>query len=260
MASQQRNAGAMIRASSFGAMSRELRARAGRVEESGAAPQAQSEAKAEPSGPSRRRSSSSAAERRSSGARRHSRSEPSPALPANWNDLVALSPQVILDRLTKGVEKGRCWLDPPKVRKADGTPPATRGPRGPPHVATPDTAESVESTTEVATVQGGEGTPEQLRQPEISGAPLAGQTAVQDAAKPVLTAPTAPEPQAEAGPPCNLTPQLLAAPKWGRAYAGDQSVSRIEAEAMLQRLSVSSNLDEVRRLRKLLDEQHSDVK
>ncbi|CAK9009478.1 unnamed protein product [Durusdinium trenchii] len=126
MASQQRNAGAMIRASSFGAMSRELRARAGRVEESGAAPQAQSEAKAEPSGPSRRRSSSSAAERRSSGARRHSRSEPSPALPANWNDLVALSPQVILDRLTKGVEKGRCWLDPPKVRKADGTPPATR--------------------------------------------------------------------------------------------------------------------------------------
>eukprot|EP00913_Durusdinium_trenchii_P004682 g4347.t1 len=68
------------------------------------------------------------------------------------------------------------------------------------------------------------------------------------------------DPQAEAGPPCNLTPQLLAAPKWGRAYAGDQSVSRIEAEAMLQRLSVSSNLDEVRRLRKLLDEQHSDVK
>ncbi|CAL1145360.1 unnamed protein product [Cladocopium goreaui] len=77
--------------------------RAARIEEWGAAGARQrgsDDAKV-----SRTRSSSTAGR---VGPRRPS--EPAAVAAGNWNELVALSPQVLLDRLTKGVEKGRSWL------------------------------------------------------------------------------------------------------------------------------------------------------
>ncbi|CAJ1460053.1 unnamed protein product [Effrenium voratum] len=143
----------------------------------------------------------------------------------NWNDLVA-SPQVLLDRFAQGVERGRSWFDFA----------AKEAPRP---LVCPEAKED-------HAVAGKDDHHEAERCAEEQEAP-----------------------EAPAGDVAETAQGSFKARQdfWGRkaaGYAGQQSdlksrISRREAEAMLQRLtSNSKDLDEVRRLRKLVDSRRED--
>eukprot|EP00435_Cladocopium_sp_Y103_P061695 s166_g23.t1 len=245
MASRPKSAGSMIRASSFSDMGR-----AARIEEWGAAGARQhgsNEAKV-----SRTRSSSTA------GRPTRRPSEPAAVAAGSWNELVALSPQVLLNRLTKGVEKGRSWLG---TMQMDG-----------PSCAAEFAAERPRKSKEV----GSHGRQRQ-RPPSTSTAAV---EVPAEPAEPMEPSEPTPEPEPSPDATCAASPKDAAAGRkdaeasggsraapapapgpvekarcrpFSGGYAGE--LSRIEAEALLQRLTAQSgNLDEVRRLRKLLEE------
>lgn len=244
MASRPRSAGSMIRASSFSDMGR-----AARIEEWGAAGARQrgsDDAKV-----SRTRSSSTAGR---VGPRRPS--EPAAVAAGNWNELVALSPQVLLDRLTKGVEKGRSWLGtqmegpplaerPKKSKEAGSHGRRSHARQRPPSTSTAAVAvPATEAPTEPT-----EPTPEP--EPLPSSAATCAAASPKDAGR--KDAEASPEGSRAAPAPAAGPPEKARCRPFSGGYAGE--LSRIEAEALLQRLTAQSgNLDEVRRLRKLLDE------
>ena len=166
------------------------------------------------------------------------------SMPKNWNDFAAVSPQGILERLSKGVEKGLSWLDGP----VGGQKPTRK-----PKEASQARRRSTPTPSSAMDVQA-ESTSEPTPEPEPQSPKPETEAAVSRCAVEGHAAPTSPGGNGAAGQEVSRpsVSQVESRPK-SRAYGGE--LSRIEAEAMLQRLNTSSgNLDEVRRLRKLLDD------
>mmetsp|Transcript_50891 Transcript_50891/g.95197 ORF Transcript_50891/g.95197 Transcript_50891/m.95197 type:complete len:253 (-) Transcript_50891:19-777(-) len=183
--------------------------------------------------------------------------KPHAATATNWNDFGALAPQVLLDRFAKGVEKSRAWLDFSQ-RSA-----ASPGPERP----------AVEEAREDASTQGtrcaaGKHSEEKVRCVAQLDAelPLERPAASVTKSGGYVVPPEMDSTQTGKAEPTLPTKFQQNRDMWSKranGFAGQQSelksrVSRREAEALLQRLAANAalgqDLDEVRRLRKLVDD------
>lgn len=271
----KRSPGAMIRASSFGDISRAARQDGQRI---ASKPEEQIP---EPQG-HRRGSSVGSTTRPRRSAQQGAKSQGHAATATSWNDLATLSPQVLLDRFTKGVEKGRSWWDNGKealcmpesahskeVRKPTEEASHCRGNEEAPYM--PPLCNSEKDVLENRS----EGKEDAQCPPE---APVCDGKAEPAPAPPEAEAiersagkrgyreggcvgPTAATDKAERLKSFKENRDVFS--KHSNGFAGQQSdlksrVSRREAEALLQRLTagpaLGQDLDEVRRLRKLVDD------
>jgi len=259
----------MIRASSFGDISRAARQDGQRIA---------SKPEEQVKEGHRRGSSVGSTTRPRRSPQQGPRSQGHAATATSWNDLATLSPQVLLDRFTKGVEKGRSWWDngkealsmPESVHSKE-----VRKPPDEPHEEAPLSPPLRNSEKDVLEnrceeKEDAQGPPEapghDAGKAESAAVFLEAEAIERSAGKRGYreggcAAPTAATDKAERLKSFKENRDFFS--KHSNGFAGQQSdlksrVSRREAEALLQRLTASpalgQDLDEVRRLRKLVDD------